>query len=380
MKSSRRTFLAAAGLAAPALAIPSRSSAPAAIEPPAPAGLQFRTLGRTGLKVTSMGFGCMITSDASVITRAADMGVNYFDTARVYQNGNNERMVGAALKGKRNQLHISTKTGARDKAGALAHLDTSLAELGTDHVDVWYLHGKSRASDLSDDLLDAQQTAKQAGKTRFAGVSIHSGHAEVIPAAIKSGKIDVILVSYNFSMDAEVTPLVEQARKAGLGVVAMKVMAGGFRSRGSENPMGGVLKREGAFAAALRWVLKNQNIGTTIPSITDADQLAENFRTMTQKYTEADQKTLTAQLDLIRPLYCRMCGECDGACPKGVPVPEVLRSLMYAEGYGQFPLAREHYAGLGVDGRCGDCESCPVSCSKGVRVAERVRRAQELFA
>jgi len=156
----------------------------------------------------------MITSDASVIARAADAGINYFDTARGYQSGNNERMVGAALKSRRQQVHISTKTGAPDKAGALAHLDTSLKELGTDYVDVWYLHGKQTAAQLTDDLLEAQQIAKKAGKIRFAGVSMHSGHAEVIPAAIQSGKIDVVLISYNFTMGSGVDEMIVKAKAA----------------------------------------------------------------------------------------------------------------------------------------------------------------------
>ncbi|MCX7605071.1 MAG: aldo/keto reductase, partial [Bryobacteraceae bacterium] len=108
-ESSRRNFLAA-GLAAPAATIPlSQKTAPA---PAAPA-LSYRTLGKTGIKVTTVGFGCMVTSDASVIERAAEMGINYFDTARVYSRGNNERMVASALKGRRQRVILSTKSVAK---------------------------------------------------------------------------------------------------------------------------------------------------------------------------------------------------------------------------------------------------------------------------
>ncbi len=147
--SSRRRFLAT-GLSLPVAGMASvATSTSSTLAGPAPApqggGLSYRTLGKTGLKVTSVGFGCMITSDASVIERAADIGINYFDSARGYQGGNNERMVGAALKSKRKNLVLSTKTGAGNKQGAMEHLDTSLKELGTDYVDIWYLHGKSRS-------------------------------------------------------------------------------------------------------------------------------------------------------------------------------------------------------------------------------------------
>src|SRR5664279_2211431 len=125
--TSRREFLStglSAGLALPVLGAtsamaPETHSGPQSAKPAAPAKLDYRTLGRTGLKVTTVGMGCMITSDPSVITRAADLGINYFDTARGYQHGNNERMVGAALAGKRKRIVLSTKSAAGDKASLL---------------------------------------------------------------------------------------------------------------------------------------------------------------------------------------------------------------------------------------------------------------------
>jgi hypothetical protein len=78
-----------------------------------------------------------------------------------------------------------------------------------------------------------------------------------------------------------------------------------------------------------------------------------------------------------------MCGECEGTCPKGLPVADVLRYLTYADGYGQFALGREHFLALpetqrGV--RCADCAGCAVHCPHGVDVARRLARAQSLFA
>jgi aryl-alcohol dehydrogenase-like predicted oxidoreductase len=171
---SRRNFLVA-GLGLPAVAAATRTSSEEPQQPtPVPTktpfrtaapNFQYRTLGKTGLKVTTVGFGCMITSDGSVVQRAADLGITYFDTARNYQGGNNERMVGAALKSKRNQITLSSKTEGRAKDECLQQLDTSLKELGTDHLDIWYLHGRSKPSDITDDLVEALETAKKSGKT-----------------------------------------------------------------------------------------------------------------------------------------------------------------------------------------------------------------------
>ena len=381
--TSRRDFLAV-GLGAPIVAsIQSQQ--------PEPSKLSARSLGKTGLKVSPLGFGCMTTSDPAVIERAADLGINYFDTARAYQGGNNERMVGAALKGKRRQVIISSKTLAKTKPEALADLETSLRELGTDYLDVWHLHSRSRPEEVPDELLEAQQTAKKAGKIRFAGVTTHFNMPEMLAHLVKRGQTDVTLAGYNFTMKPDLTDAIHVARQAGMGIVAMKVLAGGFSriQRGDRlygvNPgaLTDTLKQEGAMLAAIKWVLKNQSVDTAIVCMTDFDQLDMNLRALSEPFGDRDQKLLAAQLALIRPLYCRMCGHCNGVCDQGVPVADILRFLSYADGYSQFALARERYLALPEQvrqARCRDCGSCSVICPNGVEVRNRLMRAQELLA
>ena len=126
----------------PPLGYPSRLTTSFAISLPSPASalpkgttpkLTYRTIPKTGLRPTEVGFGCMVTSDPSVIERAADVGINAFDT-RGYQGGNNERIV--ALKGKRNSIILSSKTPAPTEEEAWKDLDTSLRALATDHLDI----------------------------------------------------------------------------------------------------------------------------------------------------------------------------------------------------------------------------------------------------
>lgn len=389
MSASRRRFLAA-GLALPAASSAARyeeqtsQAAPKApAKAPAQLSFQYKTLGKTGLKVTTVGFGCMITSDGSVVERAADLGITYFDTARGYMGGNNERMVGAALKRKRKDVTLSTKSHAGTKEEALRDLDTSLKELGTDYVDIWYLHGKTRPEEVTAELIDAQQTAKKAGKIRFAGVSTHGGQDKLMPALAKNPNIDVILTSYNFTMQPFMPSVIEEAVKAGKGVVAMKVMAGGLRRMRQSDPAYAKLTREGAMLSALKWVLQNPNVHTTVPSMTDMDQLDENLTAMSTPFGDNDRKLLAMHLERIGPMYCRMCGQCDGQCSKGLPVADVLRFLTYAEGYGEFGLARERYNELSPEhasAKCSDCPVCTVQCPYGVRVAQNLVRAQELFS
>ena len=389
--TSRREFLTtglSAGLALPVLGATSAmalepQSAPQAGKAASPAKLDYRTLGRTGLKVTTVGMGCMITSDPSVITRAVDLGINYFDTARGYQQGNNERLVAAGLGAKRKQVILSTKSHAPNKEELQKHLDTSLRELNTDYIDIWYLHARSKPEDIPDDQIEVQQLAKKQGKVRFTGVSTHSGQPQLLPWMVQKGVFDVVLSAYNFTMDASMDKAIDAAAKAGLGVVAMKVMAGGARRLKPGDPNLKRLTQEGAMLAALKWVIKKPSIATTIPSITDMDQLDENLKAMANPLSAGDEKILSAHLDAIRPLYCRLCGQCDGDCQKGLPVADVLRYLTYADGYGQFALGRERFLELSAEHqavRCGDCAVCTVNCPHGVQVPSQMARAQELFA
>jgi predicted aldo/keto reductase-like oxidoreductase len=396
--SSRRSFLAA-GLALPAAGM----GAPQA--PAKEVKLTWRTLGKTGLKVTSLSFGCMTTSDASVIQRAADLGIVHFDTARSYQSGNNERMVGAALKSRRKQVIISTKTRATTKSEALSELDTSLKELGTDYLDIWYLHQRNDPADVTDELLEVQRAAKQAGKIRFAGVSTHFNMDQMLPFLAKKGQTDVALTTYNFAMrsvaeannakmdapKSDMTAAIRAVRKSGMGIVAMKALAGGTSRVARGDRVYGAdpqaltkqLSQEGAPVAAIRWVLRNESVDTAIVCMANHEELDENITAMAASYSDKDEKLLTARLADIGPTYCRMCGACTGVCDKGVPVPDMLRFATYADGYGQFAMARERFLELPEQVRavrCRDCVTCSVDCPHGVHVRERVGQAQEWFA
>jgi aryl-alcohol dehydrogenase-like predicted oxidoreductase len=357
--------------------MPKTPAAPA----PSSGGLTYRTIGKTGLKVTSVGFGCMVTSDESVVARAVDMGITYFDTARVYGRGNNERMAGSALKGKRDKVILSSKSTARTASEARAHLDTSLKELGTDHLDIWYMHFRDDPAAISDEIIPVWEDAKKEGKIRHIGVSTHNPNA-IVDRVLQVGKFEVVLSTYNFAIGSVNDPAYERLEAAGIGLVAMKVMAPASRAFGFKTS-GEHSNRPGGPLAALKWVLRNKRFGTTVPSMTDAEQLQENFRAMSEPFAAQDEKLLASINESIRPLYCRMCYQCTGQCPQGAAIPDTIRFLSYADFYGQFTLGREHFAALPDDKRavrCGECASCSVQCPNGVNIVERMTRARELFA
>jgi predicted aldo/keto reductase-like oxidoreductase len=393
--SSRRRFLAA-GISLPAAGLAATSSPPRAQSPSADLAsaepkVEYRKLGSTGLEVSSLGFGCMLASDPMVLERALDLGINYFDTARVYQGGNNERMVGAALKGRRDQVVLASKARTSTREGVLEELETSLQELGTDYLDVWFLHNKNDPEEISNELLEAQEVAKRDGKIRFAGISFHFNMDSMLPYVVGLGKADVALLSYNFTLGPEVGTAIEQARAKGMGIIGMKVMAGGYAriQRGDrlygQDPgaLTARLRKPSAMLAALKWTLRNRSVDTAIIGITDFAELEEDMRAMCEPYSDRDEALLSAQLERIRPDYCRACGRCGGTCDQGVDIAGNLRYLMYAEGYGQFSLGREQYLAQAPSqrpGACTECRSCTVTCPNGVTVRDNLIRAQNLFA
>jgi hypothetical protein len=373
--SSRRKFLQA-GLILPAAGLVAAHRPDAFSQ--APAGAAYRTLGKTGLRVSSVGSGVGIAPDPGVIARAIDLGVNYFDTARGYGAGKSEEVLGAALKGKRNRVVLATKTDARTKADVFKDMDASLKALGTDCVDIWHLHSRDTPDTITDEAVEACEMLKKQGKTRFIGVSAHDINA-VVDTILKIGKFDVVQTTYSYAIGAPFrSEAVSRLHSAGIGVVAMKVIiaVAGFVPREVKLPNEGPL-------AAVKWVLLNPAISTTVPYTKNIAELEMNVRAMTESYTAQDEKMLFVRNQEIRPLYCRMCYECKGQCPNGVPVTDELRFLAYNDFGGNFRQARDYFGLLprevkGV--RCSECSSCAIKCPNGVDVRTRLIRAQNILA
>jgi len=376
---SRRAFLLS-GVAATGVA-QTKSDKPVS------AAVRYRVLGRTGLRVTELGFGSEAVSDVSVFERALDAGINFFDSARSYQNGNAERALGAALRNKRDKVILCTRSYADNAQQITADLDESLKALGTDHIDIWYLGQKDRTGEIKGDMLEAQRAAQKAGKIRFRGVSSHRPAA--VADLVIQQKFDVIQIPYNFAIGTRRDPFnmdatnldstLDRFKEAGIGVVAMKVMAGGYRGIKIDEKNQDIHARTGSRIAAIRWALRNDRVQTTSVRMMDMDQLEENLKAMSGNFSEQDARLLAAYTDAVRPLLCRMCGGCDGQCPYGTPVGDVVRAVMYAESYGSYEMGLETFRRSVGALRCTDCRTCTVNCLNGVRVPERMRRAQQLF-
>ncbi len=357
---------------------------------PAAAKPIVRTIGRTGLKVPVVSMGVMNADNPAVVQAALETGIVMFDTAHGYQRGRNEQMIGEVVKGRpRDSYMIATKVPGPQRDRTLQGLDAaalekaflekfdlSLQRLGLDHVEILYLHNNTTREDvLNPAILAALDKAKKSGKARFIGTTTHSNEPAVIRATVEAKVYDVVLTAYNFRQDhrEEVRKAVAEAAAAGVGVVAMKTQAGAYWDKEKLQPIN--------MRAALKWVLNDPNVATAIPGFTTFDQLKEDWSVAADiALTPQDLKDLHFG-EQVAGLYCQQCGQCLAGCPKGLPIPDLMRGYMYAYGYRNLQAAHELVGSLDMPGdACGSCASCTAVCAKGFDLADRVRDIGRLRA
>jgi predicted aldo/keto reductase-like oxidoreductase len=395
---SRRWFIggAATGVVSAGLDLTgySHATSPEAAENQTPAPkIEYRVLGRTGLKIPLISFGVMNSDNPDLLHRAFDLGINHLDTAHGYLRGKSEQVIGEVVerRGNRDAISIATKMYlARDRERGVFSseasgrapapteenlftlLETSLERLRTDYVDILYLHScYSPEMATYEPLMNALVKVKEQGKARFIGVSTHRDEPNVIRATVDAGVYDVVLTAYNYLQDHKdaVGDAIAYAAGKGVGVVAMKTQ-GGKRLNQQE----GV---EINHQAALKWVFANPHVCTSIPGMTTFEQMDSNFSIMASpELSEGEERELKLASLLPGTYFCQSCRECIPTCPEQVEIPTLMRASMYAEAYGNVVQAEETIAtvpaerGLRV---CAECASCQARCRRDLPIADRLR-------
>ena len=374
---SRRAFLKHGAIAGTVLytsrAIPQTA-------PAAPGTIRYRALGSTGWQASEIGFGAMNMRDPELVRAAFDAGINYFDTADGYMNGVNEEVLGAALAPNREKVFITTKVNSgTDPARLERDVNACLKRLRTDYIDALLLHGGSSRQMRNQQCIDAFGGILRGGKVRFAGVSTHSDIAAVLDSATESKFWQIATLSYNYTSPREVTNAVARARASGMAIVAMKTLNKGRGSARSASPE--ITPNQ----AALKYVLQNRNIDTTIPGMTSFEHLTEDMAVMKMELSSADRRELERYGETLGGAFCSGilgCTACESQCPKGVSVREINRCLGYAYGYRDIELAQENYRRLPAANRLGaclECGECAVKCVHGLDLNKQIRKARSLF-
>jgi hypothetical protein len=294
-------------------------------------------------------------------------------------------MVGQVIKemGVRDKVIISTKQVSRNRPPSAAEakkrfiegVESSLRRLQMDHVDILYHHSVDSAADArADGPLEALQSLKKDGKTRFIGISTHKTE-EVINEAIRLNVFDVALVTLNYTMahDAGILSTIERAAKSGIGIVAMKTQAGGTVRPDAKLPKQLPVASQ---TALLKWVLNHDFVTTAIPGFSTYEHLEQDFSVVRNlSLTEEEQRFLADKSFVAQAEFCQQCGQCREDCPKRVDIPALMRAHMYAVQYRNTGMAREMLTtvarGRGID-VCDSCESCTVSCRNSVQIARKI--------
>ena len=181
----------------------------------------------------------------------------------------------------------------------------------------------------------------------------------------------MVLAAYNFAQNhrVEVKKAIQYAVSKGVGVVAMKTQGGRSMQEKGEIEIN--------HEAALKWVLEDENVSTTIPGVTTFEQLDQNFRVMNNLALSGTERSeIQFASSLKGKIYCQNCRSCISTCPNNAEIPNLMRAFMYAKAYGNYIQAGMTVAelprkkGLNV---CRSCSSCTASCPNGINIGTRVK-------
>ncbi|MGQ9920046.1 MAG: aldo/keto reductase [Desulfobacca sp.] len=400
---NRRKFVKAMGLAGLAAASTPVSGVCAAPQPAAEAAAAVvprRVLGKTGVSVPILNLGGMFdtSNNQIVIKQALKWGINYWDTAEAYGNGRSEEGFGKFLArnpGLRPQVFIVTKLVPSRGADLTERLEHCLARLQTDYVDLFYIHSITSSQDMTPVFRDWGLEMKKRGKIKYFGFSTHTNMAECLAGAARWEWIDAIMFTYNFRVmhDPKLVEAVQACAKAGIGLVAMKTMGKGPGMPKSESPaeltfterflQKGFTDKQ----AKLKVVWENPQIASICSQMPNLTILAANAAAAMNK-TKLAQEDFTAFQQYAQETksgYCAGCGQiCQAALTGAVPVPDLMRCLMYYRSYGEPELARTTFGELPEQVRRQltqiDYSRAEQACPQGLAIGQLMREAAALFA
>jgi len=360
----------------------------------------YRQLGRTGYKVSQLGFGAMrlpmvgegeqarVNRDLAIpmLHRAFEGGVNYVDTAVNYCNQDSQRAVGEALVGWRDRIIVSTKNHEyNDEKAWWQNLEDSLKRLRIDYIDIYNHHGinwERYTTSVEPRLSAWMHKAKDQGLIKHICASFHDNNENLI-RIVDTGYIDSITLQYNM-LDRKLEEGIAHAHAQGLGVVVMGPVAGGRLGTSSPVLEGLLPQVKRVPDLALRFVLSNPGVTLALSGMSTMQQVEENLATASDavSLTADDQAAIVEHLERLKSmadLYCTGCGYCM-PCPHEVNIPQVFQKYNEARVYGLWDLARKAYdesrwgSGKRADA-CVECGECEPKCPQNIPIREQLAEA-----
>ncbi|MBI2914481.1 MAG: aldo/keto reductase [Firmicutes bacterium] len=360
--------------------------------------MQYRDFGKTGVRVSALGFGAMrLPQDEAeavrVIRGAFELGVNYIDTAYGYCEGRSEIVVGMALKGWRDRVYVSTKLPTwkvESEADFPRFLEEQRRKLDVSHIDFYHLHGigKDRYEQtvVPFKLIEQALHAKEKGLIRHLSFSFHD-KPEVLMQLVDLGVFSSVLCQYNL-LDRANEPAMAYASAEGVGVAVMGPVGGG-RLGGPSALLGQSVGRPAKTTAelALRFVLSNPSVACALSGMSTIAMVEENARvaSMEQPLSHDESGTINTMLEENRrlaDLYCTGCAYCM-PCPHGVNIPRNFELMNYHRVWGLTENAREGYRWMGegeTANRCMECGECEPKCPQHIEIIKQLAETAEALA
>ena len=333
--------------------------------------MEYRILGKTGLRVSRIGFGGIpiqridAEGTRALMQALVEKGVNYIDTARGYTVS--EEYLGYGLEGIRDKFVLATKSMSRDKESMARDIEISLANLRTDYIDLYQLHNpKLEELDVifsENGAIQALRQAKAEGKIGHIGITAHS--AAVFEKALEYDEIETVMFPYNI-VESQGEELIAQCREKNVGFICMKPLAGGAIEDGR---------------LALRYILANDNVTVAIPGMAEVKELEQNLAAAedTSPLTEEEKAAFEKVRAELGQNFCRRCNYC-APCAAGINIPSVFLFQGYLRRYGLAGWARERYATLPVKASaCVQCGACETRCPYQLPIRQMMAEAAKDF-
>ena len=333
--------------------------------------MEYRVLGKTGLKISRMGLGGIpiqridAAGTKKLMHWLCDRGINYVDTARGYSVS--EEYLGQALEGIRDKFVIATKSMSRTKETMAADIDISLGNLRTDYIDLYQVHNPTPA-DLEKVIapggaLEALQEAKAAGKIGHIGITAHS--AETFKLALDMDWVETIMFPYNI-VETQGEKLIRACGEKNIGFIAMKPLAGGAIEDAT---------------LALRFLQANEDVTVVIPGMAEIKEAEQNLAAMenTAPLTEGEKLSMDAIRKDLGTHFCRRCNYC-APCAVGISIPAVFLMEGYLSRYGLADWAKMRYAGMAKTASdCIGCGVCEDRCPYNLPIREMMKSVAQKF-
>lgn len=375
--------------------------------------MRYREFGKTGEKISILGFGCMrfpqidgeIDEEKTIemVRYAIDNGVNYIDTAYPYHNGESEIVVGKILKdGYRERVNLATKLPSweiNSREDMDKYFNEQLKKLQTEHIDFYLIHALDKGlweNLVENNIFDFLNEIKKSKKVRYVGFSFHDKY-EVFKEIIDSYDWDFTQIQYNY-LDEEYqagTKGLEYASKKDMGVIIMEPLRGGKLANNLPNDILEIINKSDSKKSPAQWAFKflynKPEIGIVLSGMSNMEQVIDNIRICNEdgiadSMNLENEKVIEALRDTLKSKIKINCTDCKYCmpCPNGVNIPACFECLNNSSMFNDIEGIKNNMYKYLIEQnadayKCIECGKCEKSCPQHIDIINKLKKVKETF-